>query len=61
MSDPIPFEISDGDRCFLDANIMYYHFVETPPFSEECSRLLERVATGHILGHTSIHIEITHQ
>jgi predicted nucleic acid-binding protein len=49
-------DLSEVDRCFVDANILYYHFVETPPFSEESTRLLERVATGQILGYTSTHI-----
>jgi predicted nucleic acid-binding protein len=49
-------DLLDGDQCFLDANIFYYHFVETPAFSGACTRLLERVATGDVLGYTSTHI-----
>ena len=48
--------IPDGDSCFLDANIFYYHFVETPPFSDVCTDLLERIAVGRIHGFSSIHV-----
>jgi predicted nucleic acid-binding protein len=44
------------DRCFVDANILYYHFVETPPFSQKSTTLLERVAAGEIVGYTSTHV-----
>ncbi len=52
----MPVDISDGNRCFLDANILCYHFVETMPFSDPCTRLLERVATADIFGYTSTHV-----
>lgn len=34
-------------HCFVDANIFYYHLVETPPLSEECSNFFERVEKRH--------------
>lgn len=46
-------DIPDGATCFLDATIFYYHLVNTPPLSDDCSDLLARVATGAIDGVTS--------
>jgi predicted nucleic acid-binding protein len=53
---PMPLEMPDGAACFVDANILYYHFVETPPFSNACTALLESVAIGRIIGYTAIHV-----
>jgi predicted nucleic acid-binding protein len=44
------------DTCFVDANILFYHFVETPPLSESCTSFLERAAKGEIVACTSMHI-----
>lgn len=30
-------DIPDGTQCFVYANIFYYHFVNTPPFSDDRS------------------------
>lgn len=46
-------DIPDGATCFLDATIFYYHFVNTPPLSNDCSDLLIRIGTGSINGVTS--------
>ncbi|MCI0625357.1 MAG: type II toxin-antitoxin system VapC family toxin [Acidobacteria bacterium] len=46
-------DLPDGARCFLDATIFYYHLVNTPPLSDDCSDLLVRVGTGAISGVTS--------
>ncbi|MGH9855971.1 MAG: type II toxin-antitoxin system VapC family toxin [Blastocatellia bacterium] len=46
-------DIPDGAACFLDATIFYYHLVNTPPLSDDCSDLLERVEAGVIQGVTS--------
>jgi len=35
----MPLDVPDGERCFLDANILYYCFVETPPLSDACRML----------------------
>jgi hypothetical protein len=32
----MPLDIPAGARCFLDANIFYYHFVDTLPLSDPC-------------------------
>lgn len=46
----------DSTVCFIDANIFYYHFVETPPFSQPSTACLERVASGAITGYSSVHV-----
>jgi predicted nucleic acid-binding protein len=46
----MPLDVPDGQRCFLDANILYYCFVETPPFSEMCRQFLRRVQKGDVVG-----------
>lgn len=50
---PLLKDIPDGATCFLDATIFYYHLVNTPPLSDDCSDLLARVAAGAIDGVTS--------
>jgi predicted nucleic acid-binding protein len=45
--------IPNGAQCFVDANIFYYHFVDTPPFSDECSDFLERIERSDVAGFTS--------
>jgi predicted nucleic acid-binding protein len=49
-------DLPDRCRCFVDANIFYYHLVETPPLSEPCTTLLERAAIGSIEIYTSLHV-----
>lgn len=46
-------DIPAGAECFLDATIFYYHLVNTPPLSDDCSDLLARVGAGAIKGLTS--------
>lgn len=46
-------DIPPGTHCFVDANIFYYHLVETPPLSEECSNFFERVEKQEITASTS--------
>ncbi|MBO0800182.1 MAG: type II toxin-antitoxin system VapC family toxin [Blastocatellia bacterium] len=46
-------DIPDGSICFLDATIFYYHFVNHPPLSDDCSDLLARIGAGAIKGVTS--------
>lgn len=45
--------LPSGARCFVDANILYYHFVETPPFSDPCSVFLQRVLAGELAAFAS--------
>ena len=46
-------DISAGATCYLDATIFYYHLVETPALSDECSDLLKQIELGHVHGVTS--------
>jgi predicted nucleic acid-binding protein len=50
----MPLELPDGERCFVDANIFYYCFVETPPFSDHSRAFLERVQLGEVVALTDI-------
>jgi predicted nucleic acid-binding protein len=45
--------IADATWCFIDANIFYYHLVETPQLSAECSDFLERVERQELFAHTA--------
>jgi predicted nucleic acid-binding protein len=45
--------IPDGVVCYLDATIFYYHLVDVPPLSDDCSDLLTRMAQGRVQGVTS--------
>ena len=45
--------IPAGTHCLIDANIFYYHLVETPLLSAACSDFLERVEREEIVGHTA--------
>lgn len=46
-------DIPPGTHCFVDANIFYYHLVETPPLSEECSNFFQRVEKREVTASTS--------
>src|SRR5437016_2940130 len=52
----MPLDLPDGTACFIDANIVYYHFVESSPLSDACTGLFERIADGQIKGYTSVHV-----
>ncbi len=52
----MPLDLPDGSKCFVDANIFYYHFVETQALSEPCTSLMERAAIGSIEIHTAVHV-----
>jgi predicted nucleic acid-binding protein len=45
--------IPDGVVCYLDATIFYYHLVDVPPLSNDCSDLLARIEQGHVQSVTS--------
>jgi predicted nucleic acid-binding protein len=49
-----------GAAVFIDANIFLYHFLGR---SEECSRFLERCASGEVRGATGAHVlaEVLHR
>jgi predicted nucleic acid-binding protein len=41
-------DLPDGTACFVDANVLCYHIIQTPPLSEECSRFIKRIEHGVI-------------
>jgi predicted nucleic acid-binding protein len=49
-------DLPDGSVCFVDANIFYYYFVDTRPFSDHVTRFFERVALDSLIAFTSIHV-----
>jgi predicted nucleic acid-binding protein len=50
----VALDLPVGARCFADANILYYHFVKTPPFSDPCSDFLRRAVAGEITAFVSV-------
>ena len=46
-------DVPDGTHCFVDANIFYYHLVDTPPLSDDCSDFLKRLERRDVIGSTS--------
>lgn len=46
-------DIPDGTHCFIDANIFYYHLVNTPPLSDECSNFQKRIERRELSSSTS--------
>ena len=46
-------DVPDGTHSFVDANIFYYHLVDTPPLSDDCSDFLKRFERGDLIGSTS--------
>jgi len=46
-------EPPSGSRCFVDANILVYYFVNNPLYSAPCDGFFRRVAAGDLLGFTS--------
>jgi hypothetical protein len=46
-------DVPDKTHCFVDANIFYYHLVDTPPLSDDCSDFLKRFERGDLIGSTS--------
>jgi len=49
-------EIPPGESVFVDANTFVYHFVPDPGFGPPCRDLLERFASGQLVGFTSAHV-----
>ena len=46
-------DIPTGTHCFVDANIFYYHLVDTPSLSDDCSDFLKRLERRDVIGSTS--------
>jgi predicted nucleic acid-binding protein len=46
-------DLPDGAPCFVDANIICYHIIQTPPLSDECARFIKRIERGAVRASTS--------
>ena len=46
-------DLPDGAPCFVDANVICYHIIQTPPLSDECARFIKRIERGAIRASTS--------
>jgi hypothetical protein len=44
----MPLSLPAGASCFLDANVFYYHYVNTPPHSVHCTELLRRAVLADV-------------
>ena len=55
--------ISSGSTVFIDANIFIYHFSGPTPLTPSCTALLERSASGEVIGVTStaVVLEVLHR
>ncbi len=56
-------ELPSGDRLFLDANTLVYHFAPHPTLGAACHRLVERIEHSDIAAFTSTHVltELAHR
>lgn len=50
----MPLDIPDGTAAFVDANILHYAVVPTPPFSQHVYPFMDRLTTGEINGVASV-------
>ncbi len=46
-------DLPDGTACFVDANVLCYHIVQTPPLSDECTWFIKRIEQGAVRTATS--------
>jgi predicted nucleic acid-binding protein len=46
-------DLPEGASCFVDANIICYHIIETPLLSDECARFIKRIEHGTVRAATS--------
>jgi predicted nucleic acid-binding protein len=55
--------LATGDRVFIDANILTYHFEPHARWGSSCSQLLQRIENQQLLGYTSHHVigELSHR
>jgi predicted nucleic acid-binding protein len=49
-------DMPDGTTVFVDANILHYAVIPTPPFSEHAYALMDRLSAGTITGVVSFQI-----
>jgi predicted nucleic acid-binding protein len=49
-------DVPAGTTVFIDANILHYALVPTPPFSEHVYPLMDRLSAGEVTGVVSIQV-----
>lgn len=49
-------DLSRGERLFLDANVMVYHFGPHPTLGPPCAQLLQRIGNQELTAFTSTHV-----
>jgi predicted nucleic acid-binding protein len=47
-------DIPDGETAFVDANILHYAVIATPPFSEHVYPFIDRIDSGLLTGIVSV-------
>jgi predicted nucleic acid-binding protein len=52
----MPLNIPDGTLVFVDANILHYAVVPTPPFSQHVYPLMDRLTAGAIEGVINVQV-----
>jgi uncharacterized protein len=52
----MPLGIPDGATAFVDANILHYAVVPTPPFSDNVYPFMDRLTAGELTGVASIQV-----
>ena len=52
----MPLELPTGSPCFIDTNVLYFHFVRVTGVSEHCTNLLRRVEAGELTAHAAPHV-----
>jgi len=56
-------DLAAGDKVFVDANTLIYHFAPDPALGVACSQLLQRIENQELYGITSTHLvaEVVHK
>lgn len=49
----MPLSLPDGSECFVDANILVYHFTSHDSIGASCTEFVKRVAAGEIRASTT--------
>jgi predicted nucleic acid-binding protein len=52
----MPLDIPDGEAAFVDANILHYAVIGTPPFSEHVYPFIDRLDSGLLTGVVSVQV-----
>lgn len=52
----MPLDLPPGSVCFVDTNVLFYHFVTSHDCSTACTGFVERIVVGEIIGHVAVPI-----